>query len=364
MSTERWADSPWLRRVLGLAPLPAPPHVFSLSSDGLSYARLEPTGGERLEVRETRRAELPAGTVRPGVLGGPLSDPVLFGETLDELLMRISAVPARASLVLPDAWVRMAFIEVEELPGGRRERQEVFRWKLKRIVPYRIEDLRIDADEVPPLPRRTNGSSDAEIREVGDGGESDPGRAPAGETRRFVLLFALEALLDGLEDAFAAREIHVGRLVSESAAIHASLSGWSKERSLAGIVTVTDEGYVVLFLRRGDPVLYRFKSVGTAPREPSAAELTSRGGTVERDLRLTRGFLRDHFPDLGLEEVSLLAPSETTAAWTARIERALGVVPRTVAASELGLTGVGPNRSELPISKLAALAGAARREIE
>lgn len=49
------------------------------------------------------------------------------------------------ALALPDSIVRVAVIAAAEFPRGREERREMIAWRLKKILPYRIDDAQVDS---------------------------------------------------------------------------------------------------------------------------------------------------------------------------------------------------------------------------
>ena len=62
--------------------MPVPPDIFAVSSDALCYARIvrKPEGFQLVDFREV---ELPEGTFGGGPLGGPLRDPGVLREQLE-----------------------------------------------------------------------------------------------------------------------------------------------------------------------------------------------------------------------------------------------------------------------------------------
>src|SRR6185436_904705 len=250
------------RRLLGMGAVAAPPHVFALDAGTLRYGRFVYAGGG-WELRELRRIELPAESFQPGLLGGPLREPALFGEKVVQLIAGLSAPVREASLVLPDAWLRLTFVESGELPRAPEAREEVVRWKVKRLLPFRVEDLRLATSEVAPLPQQ-------------------------GEPKRLLVAYGLEALLLQLEEAFAKAGVWLGRITSESLALLPAVGEALAEAPLGALAVVRDGGYTLLFTRRGEPVLYRFKSLDETPSAAARSGASSQPGalsTVERDLR-------------------------------------------------------------------------------
>ena len=95
--------------------MPVPPHVFALDGERLRYGQfVRDRHGFRL--RTFRQAALPRDPFQHGPLGGPLRDPAAFRELVGGLVKGIPGGVKDASLVLPDAWLRVTFSESGELP--------------------------------------------------------------------------------------------------------------------------------------------------------------------------------------------------------------------------------------------------------
>ncbi|HEX4966519.1 MAG TPA: hypothetical protein VF173_37265 [Thermoanaerobaculia bacterium] len=319
----------WIDRLLGFDPVPVPPHVFSLDGERLRYGQfVRDRHGFRL--RNFRQATLPKDPFQHGPLGGPLRDPAAFRELVAGLVKGVPGGIKEASLVLPDTWLRVTFSESSDLPKGGDALDEVLRWKLKRLVPFRVDDLRVSATEVAPLP-----------------GQEEP--------RRLLLGFAVEQLLTQVEEAFAAAGVRLGQVSNVSLSLLAATDP-PPNGGFAALMVVEEEGYTLVFSRGGEPVLHRYK--GFAGALPEAA----RGSFVERDLRLTRNFLDEHYSGATLGPVLLLAPPESEPTWLDRLEEGLGTP-----AAPLDGRHLPPLRAEdsgvPPWRDLAPMLGAARREV-
>jgi hypothetical protein len=310
--------------------VPAPPHVFLLEEGLLRYAQLT-RERQGLRLRSYLEADLPRDTFLAGLLGGPLRDPAGFGARVAALVRAIPGGVREASLVVPDAWLRVTFAESSELPRTGAARDEVLRWKLRRLVPFRVDELRIGASEVAPLPRQE-------------------------EPRRLLMGFAIELLLAQLEDAFTAAGVHLGQVSNVSLSLLAALEpeGYGDFTVLASVDT---EGYTLVFARHGEPVLHRYKGFTGALPE------SARGAFVERDLKLTRNFLDEHYAGPRLAAVLLEAPPELEPLWLDRLGQGLGEE-----AAAIGTRHLPPVRTEdgaalPPWRVLAPMIGAARREV-
>jgi hypothetical protein len=341
----------WSRRLLGFVPLPSPPHVFALDEARLRYAQLL-VERQGVRLRAFRQLALPPDSFQNGMLGGPLRDPGAFRELVGALVEGIPGGVREASLVVPDAWLRVTYAESGDLPRGGAALDEVLRWKLRRLVPFRVDELRIGAAEVSPLP-----------------GQEEP--------RRLLMGFAIEQLLAQIEDGFTAHGVRLGHIgnvslslldavgpsgpqAAPAAHLPAAARGRSSPASFMALALVEEDGYTLIFARRGEPVLHRYKATGSGGADTAPAPA---GTAVVRDLRLTRNFLDEHFPGSALETVLLLAPAPLEAVWLDRLQLGLGRRAALVNAAVLpplrgeGFSAVPPWR------ELAPMVGAARRMI-
>jgi hypothetical protein len=314
-----------------------PPHVFQLERHHLRYGQFV-RAGNGLRLRDLSTVELPHDAFHSGPLGGPLRDPAGFQNLIGTLIKDAPGSRGgirEASLVIPDAWLRVSFTEIDDLPKGKEDRDEVLRWKLKRLAPFRVEELRVGAAEVAPLPDQQ-------------------------EPHRLLLGFAVEQLLAQLEAAFAARNIRIGQITNASLALAVALAGSESPGSEAGsgftaLVAVEEEGYTLAFLRGREPVLHRFKAFTASLPAESQASL------VGRDLKLTRNFLDEHFPGTPLERVLLVAPPALEPLWLERLEEGLSCPAAPLDGRHL--PPLHAEGSTAPWRELAPMLGAARQEV-
>ncbi|MGH9464329.1 MAG: hypothetical protein ACRD0X_01700 [Thermoanaerobaculia bacterium] len=301
-----------------------PPHVFGLTAEALAYGRFVRAAGG-FEFEAYGRIGLPAGLFPPGPLGGPLHDPAALKEALAQLVREAGARVAEASLVLPDAWLRVTFAEVGELPGNPAKLDELLRWKLERLVPFRVEDLRLTAVEVPAL-----------------AGQEEP--------RRLMLCFGIEALLAQLEGIFTDQGARLGQIVPASLAAAAAAHEVTSGPELTGLVIAGEEGYALSFLEAGSPVLHRYRTLAVA---------SGRERLVARDLKLTRTFLDERLPGRELARILLLSPESALPAWTESLALAFERPVVALRREQLPLRGALP---EAALERVAPLLGAAIQE--
>lgn len=285
-----------------------PPYAFACSEEGLAFAAFS-RAEDGLVLEEYRREPLEPATFQQGLMGGPPREPRAFAERVQGFVSAVGVPVKEASLVVPDAWLRTAFAGMSEVPANGAAREEVLRWKLKRLVPFRVDELRVRAVEVTPL-------------------------ADQEEPRRLLLGFGIETLFGQLERAFADAGVALGRISNQGLSALGALAApdggaigappdaaEAGDGALLGLVLAFEASYSVVFARwsggRSEPVLHRFKSFSPA------LPLDARAGAVRRDSRLTRTFLEDHYPADRLAGVILAAPEGETAAWAEWLEEGL-----------------------------------------
>jgi len=312
---------------VGLEPRPVPPHVFSLEARTLSYGSFV-RAESGFEVENFSQVDLPEALFGEGPLGGPMHDPGLFKPLVSELVESVEGGVDDASLVLPDAWLRLAFTEMEEVPRRGQRRDEVLRWKLKRQVPFRVEELRLEGVEVEPLPEQSAGS-------------------------RVLLAFAIDRVLGQLEDAFLECGVRLGRVLNSSLATVDSVREVVDEIDLAAIVLVSAGGYSLTFTQAGEPLLHRFRGLDSGIGGDAAARL------VQRDLKLTQTFVNQQLPGREIGRVVLASQAAQQSFWLESLEQGLGHVPVALGREQLPLRGAVPDVSP---ALLAPMVGAACAE--
>jgi Tfp pilus assembly PilM family ATPase len=270
--------------------------------------------------------ELAEETFAKGVLGGPLRDAKGFREQLRQMVEGVGAEIGEASLVLPDSWLRLTFTEITELSTKPHLRKQELEWKLKRLVPFRVEELRIAAVEVTPFPHQD-------------------------EPRRLLLGFAIETLLDQLESAFEAVGIHLGSVTNTTLAIASSLEHTVSPEELTALIAVYDDAYTLSFYRAGEPLIYRYKAF---------AEGGIHADSVRRDLRMTSAFLEQHFPQEPLRRCFLSAPPELEDQWIQWTAGEISAIPEPLQREHFELTR---SRAGSSWERVAPMLGAVSLEV-
>lgn len=227
---------------------PRPRHAFAVTEEAVHYGFLD-RRRSRLERVESR--PLPADTVQLGPVGLLQVKVERLKATLESLKGVVGDFPKRAALVVPDAWLRALVLELEALPRRREEAEEVIRWRLKKLLPCRPEEVRLDY-------------------------------TPCGTNGRVLVVLGLDKPLSSLEEAFLASGCELGSIEPVSVALSGVLP--PSPRPLV-LVSVVGRAMAIVVLSEGRVQLSRLKLM------PQAAGRAQ--GLALRELSRTAQFLAD-----------------------------------------------------------------------
>ncbi len=292
---------------------PPPVHAFVAGEDELVYGRL---ARKRDALARVERAPLPQGWFHLGPVGLLQVDRQSLTGAVTSLVRRLEKPPQLGSLVVPNAWVRSVLVEAGAIPRDRQEAEEVVRWRLKKILPCRPEEVRLDF-------------------------------APSGGNGRVLVMLALEKPLAAVEGAFSAAGVEIGRLEPAVLALTALLPAGAAPVLLTAVEQVS---IAMVVLSGGKPVLVRHKPL---PADPARAE-----SFIGRELARTLSHARIQEKLPGPVSVWLAADGpeqgESVGRWAAGEP---GVVVHRLAVS----AGRVPESTGVPDVRLLSLLGTAWR---
>ena len=209
-----------------------PPDAFALSDAGATFLRV--SRHERPAIEVLRHFDFPAGSWTLGALGAPVFGNDAFSPVVEAARRAIRGGVRRACVTIPDAWARTMTLDFDVLPTGKRERGDMVTWKVKKLLPGRVEDLEIAFSEIPK----------------------------AGEGIRLLVSAAPRDTIRSIESAFAASGIRVGLLSSSTLAFFNGFDG-RLTRSAGGdylLLHRSGKTSSLLIARNGHPLFYRQKS--------------------------------------------------------------------------------------------------------
>ena len=184
--------------------------------------------GRASAAAPTRARRCRATPSTSGLLGGPLREPGGFRALVGEPDGSDPRRPVKRGLARHPRRLAAGDLHRERrAAAGGRARDEVLRWKLRRLVPFRVDELRVSAAEVPPLPR--------------------PGGAAAAAPR------LRRRAAPGAGRGRLRRRTASGSARSRTPACRCcSAAGHPRAGELTALAVVDESGYTLVFARGGD----------------------------------------------------------------------------------------------------------------
>lgn len=118
---------------------PPPEYIFEVSERALAYA--QPRGLAGMKVRKLDEKALAPSPSQPNLLRADLLQASLPAASKGNAQQR----RIKAALVVPDYAARMSVLDFEELPADAEQREALIRFRLRKSVPFSIDDARISA---------------------------------------------------------------------------------------------------------------------------------------------------------------------------------------------------------------------------
>lgn len=204
---------------------PLPPSVILLGENEITLALLS---RRRDALARVETVDLETECFRQGPVGLLHVDRAALTSAVGKLVQRVGKLPARGTVVVPTAWVRCVQVETGGLPRLRGEAEDVIRWRLKKLLPCRPEEVRIDF-------------------------------VPLGDEDRVLVVLALDHPLSVVEEVLAGAGLRVGRIEPTVVAVTSLVPAdgvprlvvVTEPRSL-GFVVVED-GAITLLRQKGLP---------------------------------------------------------------------------------------------------------------
>jgi len=119
--------------------LDATPHpliAIEISSDQVAAARFLRTGAVSGYFVE----ELPKGAVNPSAIESNIANPSAVKAAINSVCQSLDAKEEDAALLLPDPVIRVFVQHFDDFPRGTQEAIPMLRWKLKKSVPFEVDE--------------------------------------------------------------------------------------------------------------------------------------------------------------------------------------------------------------------------------
>ena len=116
---------------------------IELNSDYIRLAAVS-LDGDRIRLEHLDSEALPAGAIEPNPLKTNIHSLEVVSEKLRRMWQRSSFRESKVCLLLQDRCALTFQVTLEQRPGSRKECLDLIRFKLKKNVPFRIEDAQIN----------------------------------------------------------------------------------------------------------------------------------------------------------------------------------------------------------------------------
>jgi type IV pilus assembly protein PilM len=126
---------------------PHPPLAFEISQDRVAGARFTRAGSlEKYAVDD-----LPKGAIVPSAVEANLSNAAPVNEAVRRICKELEAEDEDAALLLPDPVIRVFVQHFDEFPRSQQEAIPMLRWKLKKSVPFEVDETLLSyMKQAPP----------------------------------------------------------------------------------------------------------------------------------------------------------------------------------------------------------------------
>lgn len=137
-----------LERALHLRPA-YPTAALEVDRREMVLVRLRRRGRGKPELEVAEARPLPEQGAGSSIFKPNLGTPEEMASRLRTLLEATGTKPGRLSLVLPDNMAKISLVTLPERPSSSRRLDEVLRFKLRRAVPFRLEDAVLTHQVLP-----------------------------------------------------------------------------------------------------------------------------------------------------------------------------------------------------------------------
>ncbi len=138
---------PFIDKVQRWVADPPPDHLFEITERSIAGGTPRMPAHHKSEALAERG--LTASPSAPNLL-----KPYLYRNALPRVSPANGAKRSKAALVIPDYAVRMALLDFEEFPAGEAERAALIRFRLRKSVPFHIDEAQLSYSIQREEPKR------------------------------------------------------------------------------------------------------------------------------------------------------------------------------------------------------------------
>ena len=254
-----------------------PPVAVEIDRGQITLVRLRPHRRGRPQLESFRVQDSPEHAVGASIFRPNLGSLEGTIEQVRDLFVRTGTKPGRVSLILPDNLAKVSIVTLPEKPATRKQLSELLRFKLRRSVPFRLEDAVISSSILP---------------------------GPGPEVNVLVAVM-LRSVVEQYEAAFEAIGARPGLVDLCTPAIfnlvRREMLATTAGGSDAALLNCTRTYFTLLIARAGRVVFFRCKTYAGGTNGDSAA--TDRLGVIARELSSSISYYQEKLSGAGLGTV-------------------------------------------------------------
>lgn len=190
--------------------------------------------GNAVFIKKSGKIEIPPLLVTPSLSVENISEPEKFKGAIKTLFNSASISGRHISVAIPDASVKTAFLEFEDIPKEREKITEIIKWNLKKTLPFPVDEAAVDY----------------QITEN-----------PSGENRLYKLIATVmrKTVLSQYENILKDLNFIADAIVPSSFAVYNLYHDLLSDIPVCAVVAAYKKRIAVMAQRRGKPHFYRSK---------------------------------------------------------------------------------------------------------
>jgi Tfp pilus assembly PilM family ATPase len=308
-----------------------PPVALEIDRGRLTLVRLRPNGRalpalEAFRVHQTVEHAAGATMFKPNL--GPLDE---LARQIRELFAASGTKPGRVSLILPDNLAKVSIVTLPEKPANRGLLREMLRFKLRRSIPFRLEDAVISSHALPGI----------------------------GPEQHYLVAVMLRSVVEQYEAALAAVGARPGLVdlctPSLFNLVRPALQKAAATGADAALLNCT-RGYFTLMIVRSDRVVFfRCKSYAAGEDEDIAGRLA----VLSRELASSLSYYTDKLGGAGVGTLFVRSTAPSLDEVVPVLRRVGAITVRAIDATESLAPLPGPGLDPIDGQTLAPALGAA-----
>ena len=218
-----------------------PPIAVDMGTADLALARVVKDKEKKWSLGSCDIVDVPDGLLDNEPFVPRIRSAEKYGALMAASILKEGVKTRAISIVLPDHLARVSILALEELPRTRRELLELVKWKMKKAVPFKVEDASVDYQVMPA---------------AGIDGEAAKGYS-------ILAVLMPHAVVEEHESLFTRQGIHAGLVdLSSFSLLHLYKTVIAKEAPEGDymLLNATPAFFTVMIHRNSNPIFYRCKS--------------------------------------------------------------------------------------------------------